>query len=88
MTLRVVADNTVPLQVDNVRDIAGMARSFANEYEAGDYGEARRVVIIIDGEDGQRIEYWGESLTQYGMIGYLESAKLHAFAASVSDDDD
>ena len=73
MTLRVVADNTVELPVDNCQDLAGMIRKFADLIEARD--DVVRIVILTDTNSGLDLEYWGESLSGYAMIGLLDTAK-------------
>lgn len=86
--MELVVDNTnvSDLPVGNLQDIAGMARRFADQVDAGDYAEVHRVISIVQGEDGVlTILGWGENSTAFEMMGICEAAKLQAFADYVSD---
>jgi hypothetical protein len=72
VTLRVVADNTVA-NVEKLNDIAGMLRGLADEIEARD--DVIRVVVLTDSRDNIHLDYEGDSLSAYEMIGLLDVAK-------------
>lgn len=77
--LKVVGDNVEKLEVRNLMDIPAMARGFADDLEAGDYGEVERVIVVIDTPDGLRTLGWGESVSNYEAIGILEAGKIVTF---------
>jgi hypothetical protein len=87
MTLRVVADNVTELPVGNLMDIPGMSRRFANDLEAGDYGDVQRVMVVIESGDGIRTLGWGDSINTFEAIGLLEAAKIVSFSSGFDPDD-
>ena len=86
MTLRIVSDNTVALPVGNLRDVAAMARRFADQIDAGEHGAVDRVICIAENESGINIFGWGENTTAYELMGLFEAAKLRVFAEDFVDD--
>jgi hypothetical protein len=88
MTLRVVADNTVALDVYNFKDIAACVRRFADQLEAGDHGEPARLVVVAQFSDGVTNFLWGEGADPYTIMGVLDAGKMSVFADLVVGDDD
>ena len=87
MTLKLVADNTVELPVGNLMDIGGMARRFADDMDAKQYGDVFRTVVVVQREDGAlHILGWGENTSSYELMGLFESAKLRVFADDAIED--
>jgi hypothetical protein len=87
MTLKLVSDNTVELPVGNLMDIGGMARRFAEDMDAGEYGDVFRTVVIVQREDGAlHILGWGENTCAYELMGLFEAAKLRVFADDAIED--
>jgi len=80
------ADNLVSLDVYNFQDIAGCARRFAEQLEAGSQGDVTRVIAVIETPEGITLGMWGDETNGYELVGILEAAKLHAYDANVSDD--
>jgi hypothetical protein len=80
------ADNAVPLNIYNFKDIAGCARRFADQLEAGEQGEPTRIVAIIDTPDGVALALWGENATGFEIMGLLEVAKQRHYEAHFLDD--
>ena len=69
----------VPLPVGNLRDIASMARKFADEFEAGNYGNHVRALLVLEGE-GIEMFLWGDDLTNLAAIGILDCAKARVIS--------
>jgi hypothetical protein len=88
MSLEIVVDNTVSLDIYNFKDIAACARRFANQLEAGEQGEPTRLVIVAQHGDGVSTYVWGENADPHQMMGLLEAAKLTVFADLVVGDDE
>lgn len=82
MSLELVSDNTIELQVYNFQDIAACARKFADQLEAGEQGEPSRVIVILDTPDGVALNLWGESVNGLEMIGLLEIAKMRGYESN------
>jgi hypothetical protein len=80
------ADNTIPLDVYNFKDIAGCARRFADQLEAGVQGEPIRVVAIIETPEGVGLALWGENATRFEIMGLLEVAKQRHYEEHFIDD--
>ena len=87
MTLRVVSDNTIPLDIYNFKDIAGCARRFADQLEQGEHGEPKRIVLIVDTPVGIALNLWGDNVSGLELLGLLEAAKFRAYEANMTDDD-
>lgn len=80
MTLKlVVPDNISELPVENVKDLAAQARTFADKLEAGEFGEVTRVLTVIDGSP-LRFQYSGDTATAYELMGLLTAAQIMLFA--------
>jgi hypothetical protein len=80
-------ENITELPVRNLNDVPQMARGFADDIDAGEWGEICRAVVIAQGEDGSlTILGWGENTTAYELMGLFEAAKLQAFADHIADD--
>ena len=86
MTLKLVAPEVPELPVRNLMDIPAMARGFADDLEANDYGEVTRAVVIVDTPDGLHILGWGENVTTFEAIGILECAKMTSYGSMFDDD--
>jgi hypothetical protein len=80
VTLKLVSDNVSELPVDNLMDIGDMARRFADDIDAGEYGEVVRTVTVIECDRGLVILGWSENTTSYELMGLFEAAKLRVFA--------
>jgi hypothetical protein len=87
MALKLVSDNTVELPVGNLMDIGGMARRFADDIDAGEYGEVVRTIALIETPTGLVILGWGENTSAYELMGLFEAAKLRVFADDAIDDE-
>jgi hypothetical protein len=89
MTISIAVDNTnvTELPVGNLRDVAGMARRFAEQVDAGQYGGIARAICLIECEGGMPILVWGDETSHYELMGILEAAKLRVFADDLIDDD-
>jgi hypothetical protein len=90
MSLKLVHDDSVnieKLDVYNFQDIAGCARRFADQLEAGEQGEPSRIIVVAELPEGLAINVWGENVNGYELVGMLEAAKLHAYEANVLGDD-
>lgn len=68
------ADNIVNLDRPGLNDIAAMARKFADDIEAGEYGDALTALVLVDTEDELHTLCWGEGLTRYESAGMLSLA--------------
>lgn len=77
MTLKLVG-NVEELPVYNFQDIAGCARKFADQLEAGEQGEPIRIIAVIQTDDGIALAVWGEIASGYELIGVLDAARLRA----------
>lgn len=88
MTLKLVdPDNVTELPVYNFQDMAGCARKFADQLEAGKQGEPIRCVLVAQSDDAMAISVWGESASAHLLMGIFEAAKLRVFADDMLDDD-
>ncbi len=86
MTLKLVPpDNIAELPVYNFKDIAGCARKFADQLEAGKHGEPTRAVMVLDTPDGVTVEYWGATANGLEILGVLEVAKFRIYEANEDD---
>ena len=86
--LRIVSDNTnvEHLPIRNLSDIAGMARGFADDVDAGQWGQVDRVICLLENENGISILGWGDNTTAYELMGMFEAAKLRVFAEDITGD--
>lgn len=78
--------NIETLPIGNLMDIGGMARIFADDVDAGKWGEVERTLVVIQNENGLTILGWGENTSAYEMMGVFEAAKLRVFADDALDD--
>lgn len=85
MTLKLVADNAEPGTPD-YGNIPAMLRQYANEIEAGRYGEVLSTLLVVERTDGLAILGCGSEPTPYEMMGLFEAAKLRVFADDLVDD--
>ena len=81
------ADAVIALDVYNFQDIAGCARRFADQLERGEQGEPKRVILVLEHEDGIALVSWGENPTGYELLGILEAAKIRAYDANIVGDE-
>ena len=86
MTLRLVSDNADPTGPDYA-NIVAMLRQYANEIEAGQYGEPIRAIMVMQLEDELLTLGCGEEPTAYELMGMFEAAKLRVFADDLNDCD-
>lgn len=84
MTLRLVSDNAEP-GLPDYGNIPEMLRQYANELEAGQYGDVASVILLLDGPNLNWLGC-GEEPTPYELMGLFESAKLRVFADDVIED--
>ena len=80
--LKIAVDNVSTLPVSNLMDIAAMARKFADDIEAGEYGEVQRVLVVADCGDGMHQFGWGESVSMYEALGILDAAKIVSYQSN------
>jgi hypothetical protein len=89
MSVKLVHDasNVETIPVGNLMDIGGMARRFADDLDAGEYGTVERTVVVVQHEDGSLVILgWGENSSAYELMGLFEAAKLRVFADDVIED--
>lgn len=86
MKLVIDNDTVATLPIGNLMDIGGMARRFADQLDAGEYGEVVRTLTVVETDTGLVILGWGENVTAYEMMGIFEAAKLRVFADDVIED--
>lgn len=67
--------NVVELPVQNLNDIPALARQFADDIEAGEYGKPNRVIVIMDADDLHTFG-WGDVGSAFASIGLLDAAKF------------
>ncbi len=87
MTLKVAVDNTNVEQFPgpNLRDIAVMARKFADDVEAGNFGEVETALVVLEGSEGVQTFGWGDVVSFRETIGTLEIAKAHLLGIMMGD---
>jgi hypothetical protein len=85
MTLKLAHDNVTQLDIRNLMDIPSMARGFADDLDAGHYGEVNRVLVVIDSADGVHTLGWGDSVSMFEALGILEAAKLASYETNFDD---
>jgi hypothetical protein len=81
------ADNVEELPVYNFQDIAGCARRFADQLDAGELPDLIRAIVVVHTPEGIGINVWGENSDGYELLGLLEAAKVRAYEANVLDED-
>lgn len=81
MTLKLA--DIIPLDVYNFQDIAGCARRFADQFEAGLHGEPNRVIVVMESDEGIALSIWGDNVSGYELMGILEAAKFRAYDVNV-----
>jgi hypothetical protein len=87
VSLKLVSDNVSELPVGNLMDIGGMARRFADDLDAGEYGDVLRTIVVAQRDDGALVILgWGENTSAYELMGLFEAAKLRVFADDVIED--
>jgi hypothetical protein len=88
--MKLIVDNTnvEQLPIRNLADIAGMARGFGDDMDAGRWGTVDRVICLVENEDGIRILGWGNNTTAYELMGMFEAAKLKVFAEDFCGDEE
>lgn len=76
----------VPFPAPNLANIPAMARKFADDLEAGKYGDVSAAVLVIHRPSGGVASFgWGDIDDRYAVIGMLEAAK-HSHAADMVDE--
>ena len=88
MKLVIDNENVSHLPIRNLVDIAGMARGFGEDIDAGRWGTVDRVICLVENEEGIRILGWGNNTTAYELMGMFEAAKLKVFAEDFCGDDE
>jgi hypothetical protein len=88
MKLVVDNSNVETLSIYNFKDLASCARKFADDLEAEKRGEPTRIVLVIDSPDGVAVDWWGETLNGYELLGLLEVAKQRTYEVNMTDGDD
>ena len=86
MTLRLVSDNSDPEGPDYA-NVPQMLRQYANEIEAGQYGDVEMAMIAVLAGDDVFTLGCGEEPTPLEMIGMFEAAKLKTLADMYSGDE-
>ena len=86
MSIKLAVDNVTQIPCSNLRDVSAMARKFADDIDAGEYGEVDRVICIAENETGISIFGWGIGTSAYELMGLFEAAKLRVFADDMIDD--
>jgi hypothetical protein len=81
--LRVVADNTIELQVYNPKIIPSIARAFADKAEAGELGAITQAIVLVENEDGVTRLYWGEQPQHSEILAMLQIALTQATQAAI-----
>lgn len=77
--LRVVSDNE-EITGPDYANIPEMLRQYANEIDAGQYGEVFRGIVVLELDDSLVTLGCGEDSTPYELMGIFEAAKLRVFA--------
>ena len=85
--LAVDNSNVTQIPVGNLMDPADMARRFADNIDAGKWGQIGRVIVIVEHENSMVIMPWGENTGPYELMGMFEAAKLRVFADDLIDDE-
>jgi hypothetical protein len=70
----------------NWRDIAGLAREFADRVESGDLGDITRVALVIDSDLGLRTLTWGENAAPLYWMGMYQAASNMAYAEGLDEE--
>lgn len=84
MKLIVDNSNVATIPVGNLMDLAGQARELADQIDAGEYGDVRRILVVLDGAP-LKLQYWGDTATSYELMGILHAANMLVFADDVID---
>jgi hypothetical protein len=77
--MKLVVDNDSNvrvLPVTDYRDMAAMARGFADMLEQGKIQGARAASLVLVTDEQVLLDQWGECLSKCEWVGALESAKL------------
>lgn len=85
MTLKLVSDSTVVVELDEYQNIAAMARRFADEVEAGEYPGLRTVSLLLEAEGCVTLAHWGHLPTFIEGVGLLEIAKAQIIADAIEE---
>ena len=78
--------NIVPLPVQNLNNVPALARQLADDIEAGEYGNVRRVIVVMDADD-LRTFSWGDIGDAYAGVGLLDAAKSTMLQAMFVEDE-
>lgn len=68
-----------------VSDIAAMARKFADDLEAGEYGDCLSALVIVNTDNDMHLFNWGEAFSYHESVGVLEFAKGHVIREVLGD---
>ena len=64
----------------NWNDIPALAREFADNAEAGKYGDVSRVALILDTDQGVHTLTWGKNEAPLYWLGMFQAAGMMAYA--------
>lgn len=78
--------NIVEFLVHNVNDIPALARTLADDVERGDYGNVRRVLVIMDSDDLHTFG-WGDVGDAFASIGLIDAAKFTMLTSMFVEDE-
>lgn len=68
-------------------DMASVIRKFADEIEAGEFGEVETIMFLIDTPDQLRVHTIGFCPSPHHEIGLLDAAKQFRLGRFFGDDD-
>lgn len=64
--------NVANLPRHNPHLIPGIARTFADKIEAGEFGQVDRVIVLLETDDAGILPlYWGDRITHVEALGLL-----------------
>jgi hypothetical protein len=89
--IELAVDNTgtvTEFPVLNLRDVARMAREFADTAERGELGEIQSAMLVLETESGVQTFHWGDNLSLAEAIGVIELAKARFINEAFRGDDD
>lgn len=69
-----------------MNDIPALARTLADDVERGDYGNVRRVLVIMDADDLHTFG-WGDVGDAFASIGLIDAAKFTMLTSMFVEDE-
>jgi hypothetical protein len=85
MTLKLVHDDSVVVEMDEYANIAAMARKFADDVEAGEHPGLRTATILLEAGGYLTTVHWGHCPNRFEGIGMFEIAKTQIIADAFDD---